>query len=331
MHTRDMHRILLGIVCVCVVFGTLLSSQFYTPVSSAHHASPFCQWEFVRYTPSVYELSWTDNIKERQENVCPESNKQLEEVETWMTYANSDRMPESVFSLFVFRNNCTGEKVVDYIEPLAGLTRSPYYCLKGSDFVVQKDYMVVSRNIAKHASAGPASYTPKSLYFDLGASTYSSGGGGPSQSWFVETYESRGIHWDGIYAWEAVPYPPAEIWADIPSRLKPVYHWYNIPVVSDPNHPDNVFRFIEQVARPEDYVLLKIDIDNTPIEEELVRQLLASKTLLELVDEFYFEHHVNTAPMHPYWGKEGITSSLEDTYRIFTTLRRNGVIAHSWV
>ena len=326
-----MHRILVGIVCVCVVFGALLSSQFHTPVSSANHASLVCQWEFVRYTPSVYELSWTDNIRERQGNVCLESNKQLMEVETWMTYANSDRMPESVFSLFVFRNNCTGEKVVDYIEPLAGLTRNPYFCLKGADFVVQKDYMVVSQNIARHASAGPASYTPKSLYFDLGASTYTTGAGGASQSWFVETYESRGIHWDGIYAWEAAPYSPVEIWAAIPSRLKPIYHWYNIPVVSEPDHPDNVFRLIEKVARPEDFVLLKIDIDNTPIEEELVNQLLASKTLLGLVDELYFEHHVNTAPMNHYWGTADSQSSLEDSYHIFTMLRRNGVIAHSWV
>jgi hypothetical protein len=36
-------------------------------------------------------------------------------------------LPESIFSKFVFQNNCTGEIVSDYIEPLAGLTRSPLF------------------------------------------------------------------------------------------------------------------------------------------------------------------------------------------------------------
>jgi hypothetical protein len=58
---------------------------------------------------------------------------------------------------------------------------------------------------------------------------------------------------------------------------------------------------------------------------------MESAELLGLVDEFYFEHHVNVAPMHRHWGSESLYQKLGDTYRIFTTLRKNGVIAHSWV
>ena len=76
---------------------------------------------------------------------------------------------------------------------------------------------------------------------------------------------------------------------------------------------------------------LKLDIDTTPVEEALVGQILASDELLGLVDEFYFEHHVNTRPMHPSWRTQSAPQTLADTYRIFAALRAKGVVAHAWV
>ena len=288
---------------------------------------PVCRWDFLEYRASEYEQFWVNNVKNLQDgDICSESNKHVTEIDQWMALATSGHatLPLSVFSRYVFRNNCSGEELVDYIEPLAGLTRSPLYCLKGNNYVVRKDYLVVSWNVSRKISRN-------AYYFDLGASMYNSGGGGPSQSWFVETYESRGIEWDGIYAWEASEYTPAVVWDAIPARLKPIYHWYNIAVNPLPNHTDNPLEYIRRIARPEDFVLLKIDIDNTPVEEALVFQFMESAELLGLVDEFYFEHHVNVAPMHRHWGSESLYKKLEDTYSIFTTLRKNGVIAHSWV
>jgi hypothetical protein len=307
------------------------------PTSDQKTPSPkiptVCHWIFIKYTPSEYELHWSENIKSLQNNVCSESNKQTSEINAWMAETTSDRtaFPESVFSKFTFQNNCTGEIVTDYIEPLAGLTRSPLFCLKGRKFIVQKDYLVISSNVSRKTEVGTSCYIPKSFYFDLGASTYNTGVGGPSQSWFVESYESKGIHWDGIYGWEVTPYSPSGVWRIIPPRLKPIYHWYNIPVNPEPGHPDNALDYIRRVARPEDYVLLKIDIDNTPVEEALIHQLLSSNELLGLVDELFFEHHVNTVPMHPSWRTQNSPQKLEDTYFIFTSLRNKGVMAHSWV
>ena len=302
--------------------------------SSSRQATPgSCHWQFVRYAPSPYERHWSENIAMLQQNVCAESNKQTTEVQVWMAHAarqEEEAFPAAVFSHFVFRNNCTGEVVSDYIEPLAGLTRSPFFCLKGEPHLVQKDYLVISWNASRKLAVSP-SYAPKSFYFDLGATTYNAAGAGASQSWFVDTYAARSIQWDGIYAWEVTAHPPSRVWSQIPSHLKPIYHWYNVPVNPAPSHPDNALDYIRRVARPEDFVLLKIDIDNTPIEEALVKQLLASDELLGLVDEFFFEHHVNTAPMHRYWRTQGSPRTLEDTYRIFTTLRSKGVLAHAWV
>jgi hypothetical protein len=50
---------------------------------------------------------------------------------------------------------------------------------------------------------------------------------------------------------------------------------------------------LKRIAAPEDYVVFKLDIDNSKIEAMFVEQLLASPELLALVDDFFFEHHVN--------------------------------------
>jgi hypothetical protein len=290
--------------------------------------------DFIDYNPSSYEKHWTDNIANfvhkqefKKDIICEETRKQSAEADKWIQHTSSPHgtADSSIFSYFRFRNNCTGEIIVDYIEPLVGLTRSPYLCIHGDSHVVEKNYLLVSENISKHVSGH------KAYLFDLGASLYNSGAGGASQQWFVETYEAKGIKWDGIFAWEAQSYSPADMWALIPGRLKPVYHLYNIPVNTEPEHADNALNYILSIARPEDYVLLKIDIDNTPVEEALVEQILSSKDLMSRIDEFYFEHHVNAVPMNNYWGTSTSPRTLIDTYRIFTTMRKAGILAHGWV
>ena len=57
--------------------------------------------------------------------------------------------------------------------------------------------------------------------------------------------------------------------------------------------PANPLEMIRQVAKPEDYVLLKIDIDNTPVEMEFVHRILRDANVSSLIDEMFFEHHVN--------------------------------------
>lgn len=290
---------------------------------------PSCEWKFISYTPSPYEQFWTENIASLQWDVCNQSNRQLAEVTEWIEHSRQSNAPHTfparIFSYHSFRNPCTGETLVDFIEPLAGLTRSPLFCLNGDADVVSKEYLVVSWNASRKLLAG------KAYYFDLGASLYHSGSGGSSQDWFVETYERRGIKWDGIFAWEVAPHDPAVVWGSIPAHLRPIYHWYNIPTHADPAHPDNALNYIVRVATPEDFVVLKLDIDNTEIEEALVNQILSSERLRGLIDELFFEHHVNTPPMHRYWHTAASPRMLTDTYRIFSALRHGGILAHSWV
>ena len=182
----------------------------------------------------------------------------------------------------------------------------------------------MSSNVSRRAAHA------RSFYFDMGASLFNSGGGGPSQSWLCETYALRGVQWTGIFAWEAEHLDPVRVWSEIPGPLHPIYHWYNVPVNPEPEHPDNALRHLRAVARPEDFVVVKLDIDNTIVESALMAQILSDPALMGLIDELYFEHHVDTPPMYPYWGALP-GSTLADTYAIFTTLRKRGVLAHSWV
>ena len=67
------------------------------------------------------------------------------------------------------------------------------------------------------------------------------------------------------------------------------------------------------------------------VEEALVSQLLASPDLMALIDDFYWEHHVNFEPMVSIW-QDGASKSksMNDSLLLFSALRRAGVRAHSW-
>jgi hypothetical protein len=109
-----------------------------------------------------------------------------------------------------------------------------------------------------------------------------------------------------------------------------VYHWFNIPASPSEDNWDNPLNHLRAVAKKEDYVLFKLDIDTNPVEEAMVRQLLASPDLLELIDDFYWEHHVNFQPMAPMWKMTRSSTTMNDSLAMFSALRQAGVRAHSW-
>jgi hypothetical protein len=43
----------------------------------------------------------------------------------------------------------------------------------------------------------------------------------------------------------------------------------------------------------QDYVVVKLDIDNTPVETAFMDQIINDPELQALIDEMMFEHHVN--------------------------------------
>jgi hypothetical protein len=50
----------------------------------------------------------------------------------------------------------------------------------------------------------------------------------------------------------------------VPGPLRPVYRWMNYRASSG-NNWDNPLWHVRANAHPDDYVLLKLDVDNTPV------------------------------------------------------------------
>ena len=113
------------------------------------------------------------------------------------------------------------------IEPLAGPLRHPKFC-ESDDYanLVRRDYIAWDR-WATHFVSGPARCAtdaalltrPRTaLYFDVGASTWKDGEGGPSQPYFVSWIQKNCLEVRGILAWEGVKADPAKVWALIPGE-----------------------------------------------------------------------------------------------------------------
>jgi len=215
------------------------------------------------------------------------------------------------------------------IEPIPGITRHPYYTLiDRRTYLSNKEYLYINSTYAHLQSQ--LNNRPKYYYFDFGASTFRHGKGGSSQAWFVQVFENANISFDQIFAFEVTITAPGKVFAELPPRLLPHYHWFNVPISADPSSPMYALRFIKELARPTDYVLMKLDIDNNEVEEGIVRELLKDKVALSLVDELFWEHHVSIPEMRKYWGNIP-GKYLHDSYDLFSQLRQKGIHAHFWI
>jgi hypothetical protein len=317
-----------------------------------------CVWRFDRYVPSHGEDVWrTEALTVDPVHVCapflgpfkgvhddyvaelPKCIPHVADVRL-QPPVSCDRDPprkfNSAFSLMKYKRTCNGstEEQSVAIEPLMGMLRHPQTC---DDFVkhfLDKNYMVVEpwrahNNRQLHTEAGRP---PRNFFFDLGASTYNSGFGGASQSWFMSVFEDVCVAWDGVWAWEAIQHRPHDVWRDIPGHLHGRYHWYNVPCSNETDSWANPWNTLLSVATPEDYVVVKLDIDTWQVENPLVDQILSTPALLERIDEFFYEHHVRMEKIQEPWSTavdKRLTAA--DSVDLFRRLREGGVHAHSWV
>ena len=83
------------------------------------------------------------------------------------------------------------------------------------------------------------------------------------------------------------------------------------------------------IARPIDFVALKVDIDTPSVEVPLMEAILNSEALLGLIDEVFFEYHFKVRPDFG-WGNR-MNATVNDALRLMQRLRMQGVRAHFWV
>jgi hypothetical protein len=110
-----------------------------------------------------------------------------------------------------------------------------------------------------------------------------------------------------------------------------VMHFFDVGVTDTVGAQHNPLHLISQLCKPEDFVVFKLDIDSK-FEINLVRQLLESPKLMNLIDEFYYEHHVrnHVMRMHGLGKNSDDKYSLAAWYDMATAARSKGFRMHFW-
>jgi hypothetical protein len=263
----------------------------------------------------------------------------------------------------------TGRRRVQLIEPLVGILRDPLTICPRPKRVKDEDYFAFDVGEApvqskRHLLIGPAApwtdtpddpgswrvggFTPwkgdaanpagpscggRNVLMDLGASLYGGWNGDTASVgalWFVDRFKRHNLSFDEIVSFEIDKHDPDEIYRDVPDDVLPHYLYFNRGVEKAPDGRWNPWRILQGMGvAPKDYIVIKLDIDMPEIENALVDQLANDPKLLRLVDEMFYEQHVNVRAMWPGWGQESALT-MKDTYRLFGSLRSKGVRMHSW-
>lgn len=231
-----------------------------------------------------------------------------------------------VFSRFDFVDDFTGKQYSEYIEPLVSHLRHPLSACYQKASYTTRSYIIPppGKSLSDKDS--------KKFYFDAGASRWSSGEGGPSLSFFTDVWKRHGIDFDHIECWEGTT-KPEMFYASVPEEFKKRTHYNQQYIASSPDKKEPfVPSVIKSLAKKNDYVMFKLDIDSGNVERGTVEHLLSHPQDLAYIDEFLWEHHVEgNYLMKHAWKNSTDDMSVHDSYQYFLRLRQKGVRAHSWV
>ncbi len=192
-------------------------------ISVVYHASAWEQdWRNDIHKRQSDDIFWTRG--------CAAMRQAANNTEHWLRYSSSQNFgrevkevdkgawEEAVFSYHEYIDSCTKRVLARVpLEPLVGTLRHPHavcdadevQCVSNplcrlrqfmsavprrgpSRSLLSKEYLLPSSRthfMASHNLTEP----PRTFFFDLGASTYDAGGGGPSLRWFIDTYRYAGV------------------------------------------------------------------------------------------------------------------------------------------
>ena len=127
-------------------------------------------------------------------------------------------------------------------------------------------------------------------------------------------------------------------WEHVPRRIKPYYHFFNVPISGGEVDDLSPLRFIKDIANEEDFVSYKLDVDNPAVEIPQAMALLKNPEIAKLVDEFLYELHFKCEIMLTCgWGEvdiaeeyDGLKMDRSHVLQFFSELRKLGIRAHIW-
>jgi hypothetical protein len=121
------------------------------------------------------------------------------------------------------------------------------------------------QNVLPKCPQPPPQLCQRRYLFDVGASIYHGwpGHDGPTAvgaKWFVERYASFNMTFDHTYSFEFTVHEPKVVYANLPRDLLSRYTYINVGVEKEQSSAWNLWNFIARIARPIDYVTVKLDI-----------------------------------------------------------------------
>lgn len=264
------------------------------------------------YEPSALESEWHAAVR-RVNPVSCGAWKKLEPLDSLLR-SSAERLAAPSPSYLSLAVGLEQKKTIrSPIEPLVGSLRHPLLCAPGNGTrarMMEKSHLrIPSREELEQRRRRHS----RMILIDCGAGIYSTGGvrgepgsgDGGSIRWITEAFAAVGAPFDRVLAWEARSLRPSAVWRDVPAELVPRLSYYNVPISADPDGRHNPWRVLRAIATPADYVVVKLDVDNSPLELALVHQLLApGSPVAPLVDEVFWEHHVtgSLAACPRHWG-----------------------------
>ena len=266
---------------------------------------------YVRYVPSSIETAWTTG--DVTGKICSLLSDQ-----TFLLKRSLRGDPDQLS----FFEDETGTR--SYIEPITGIARHPFAPV-GCKTVLRRPRSLFNISHILVDSDCKTDCSP-SVLFDMGCSVYhntrSASAVGPSIPLFLKMYKkSHPVR--RIFAWEAKTV--SEWWKHVPPRVKYMTHYYNTPVTA------SEFEISLSSVKEEDFVVVKLDIDNTEVELGIVDVI---KKNARLIDEFFFEYHFYFDGLDFGWGdlsRLKSTHNVTTAVRLMTDLRRLGIRSHFWI
>jgi hypothetical protein len=308
----------------------------------------------AQYIISPLEAEWVNSS--RVGKICETAKAQVPMAQKWMAYSqrafNPGRKPAPPASS---EENAVLSQIwtngrLQPIEPLSGIGRHPFSqtCSLGVD-IFDITYIILQNECT---NASVARYPDqKTILYDLGCTKFGDGntqtasGAGPSMPLFIRMYKDHCVDFDEIYAWEGLSYKASLWWKDVPAEWRAKIHFLNTFVEEETLEATRAGEFkVEQkdasflkmfplTAKPEDLVVLKVDIDGGP-ELQIVETIANRPDLSVLVDEMYFEYHYYYDGRNFGWGKltaQKSHANVDHAIALMHKLRKAGVRVHFWI
>ncbi|KAL3797883.1 hypothetical protein HJC23_006921 [Cyclotella cryptica] len=232
--------------------------------------------------------------------------------------------PDGLGGIFAERH-ASISNTMGAMEPLLPVFRSQKICVDARSHLMSMEYLVhdfysMCKNLKRDS---------RNIFVDMGASLEFHAGISSPAVYINQIFRRFGFHFDHIYAYEIREVPSARVYELVPNELMDSFHWMNVGVDPEPGAKLNPFTTLLEKFNSDDFIVVKLDIDTSSIENRLALQLRNDSRLLELVDLFYFEDHRLQEELMPWW-RNSANGSIGESLELMAGMRANGVASHYW-